>query len=257
MARIAFSQPAVRTAPVDAFAWTLLVLLPLSYLWLWQLGDERAPRLAAEDGPIENLGALFFLLAALTLLYTYVGSLTRRHQVFGLSMRGDIYLLLLALFFVLCFGEEISWGQRIFGWESGDWWQSNNAQKETNLHNLWAFQVRSPDVSEKSFLGRFLNANFVLSLFWLLYCVCLPLAWRLSKWARGLVEFAGVPVPPLIVGAVFVVSYVAFRGVVSFGDLDRSMVSALDELKEATYGIVFFVLALYFGAMARRQALAS
>jgi hypothetical protein len=45
--------------------------------------------------------------------------------------------------------------------------------------------------------------------------------------------------------------------VVFFGDLDRSMVSALDELKEATYGIVFFVLALYFGAMARRQALTS
>lgn len=32
--------------------------------------------------------------------------------------------------------EEISWGQRIFGWETSDYFLENNMQGETNLHNL-------------------------------------------------------------------------------------------------------------------------
>ena len=33
--------------------------------------------------------------------------------------------------------EEISWGQRLFGWESGEYFRAKNRQSETNLHNLF------------------------------------------------------------------------------------------------------------------------
>ncbi|MFP4486403.1 MAG: hypothetical protein ACLFOC_05545 [Campylobacterales bacterium] len=50
----------------------------------------------------------------------------------------------LALFFIPAFSllafvaalEEVSWGQHIFGFESGEFFEENNLQKETNIHNL-------------------------------------------------------------------------------------------------------------------------
>jgi len=33
--------------------------------------------------------------------------------------------------------EEISWGQRIFGWETPVAWKKLNLQNETNIHNLF------------------------------------------------------------------------------------------------------------------------
>jgi hypothetical protein len=47
-----------------------------------------------------------------------------------------IMTTLLGLFFFFGAGEEISWGQRIFGIESSEFFTQNNAQGETNLHNL-------------------------------------------------------------------------------------------------------------------------
>ncbi|MCZ7674723.1 MAG: hypothetical protein M5U35_00845 [Roseovarius sp.] len=41
-----------------------------------------------------------------------------------------------AIVFFFGAGEEMSWGQRIFGWESGEYFQQHNFQGETNLHNL-------------------------------------------------------------------------------------------------------------------------
>ena len=43
---------------------------------------------------------------------------------------------LLGVFFFFGAGEEIFWGQRIFNIESSEFFSQNNAQGETNLHNL-------------------------------------------------------------------------------------------------------------------------
>ena len=42
--------------------------------------------------------------------------------------------MIIGLFFGA--GEEISWGQRIFHIESSKFFNENNSQKETNLHNM-------------------------------------------------------------------------------------------------------------------------
>ena len=42
----------------------------------------------------------------------------------------------LSLVLIVMAGEELSWGQRIFQWETGEFFIENNAQGETNLHNL-------------------------------------------------------------------------------------------------------------------------
>ncbi|MFC1836888.1 hypothetical protein ACFL2Q_19545 [Thermodesulfobacteriota bacterium] len=46
---------------------------------------------------------------------------------------------LLAAAFLLVAMEEISWGQRIFGWETPTLWSELGTQNETNIHNLLSF----------------------------------------------------------------------------------------------------------------------
>ena len=83
-----------------------------------------------EDGFIESLTVLALVVVAF-LAGKYALKLgSKRHWMFSVAMVG------LCLFSVFAAGEEISWGQRIFNVESSDFFQKNNAQGETNLHNL-------------------------------------------------------------------------------------------------------------------------
>lgn len=88
--------------------------------------------LGAEDGFIENISALLFFVAAIIAAVKGVrnsrvkkSSYLATSTFFGLSV----------LFFVFA-GEEISWGQRIFGFETSEFLQANNWQGEINFHNL-------------------------------------------------------------------------------------------------------------------------
>lgn len=81
-----------------------------------------------EDSFFENLTAVLFAIAGLLLFY----------KIFKepISMRSWI-VFFIALIFLFIAGEEISWGQRIFGWETSDAWKEINYQDETTLHNLY------------------------------------------------------------------------------------------------------------------------
>lgn len=59
------------------------------------------------------------------------------------------YMLLFALGFIYIAGEEMSWGQHLFGWESSEWFAKANRQQETNFHNLHQSLDRVP----KSIIG--------------------------------------------------------------------------------------------------------
>jgi hypothetical protein len=65
-----------------------------------------------------------------------VGLAARTRGVAPLTVR-ILYLLFAAgaLFATL---EEISYGQHLVGWETPRWFAERNAQRETNLHNLFA-----------------------------------------------------------------------------------------------------------------------
>lgn len=58
----------------------------------------------------------------------------RYHKVHNYSAMVISVLLCLVLFVMA--GEELSWGQRIFGWSTPESYAKINAQSETNLHNL-------------------------------------------------------------------------------------------------------------------------
>jgi hypothetical protein len=89
------------------------------------------------------------------------------------------------LLFFLGAGEEVSWGQRIFGWESGEFFMENNKQMETNFHNLVVGDLHLA----KTLFGS------VLTTVILLYLVALPLLYPRVGFIKRLADRFAIPVP--------------------------------------------------------------
>jgi hypothetical protein len=161
-----------------------------------------------------------------------------------------VFWLLLALLMFVCFGEEASWGQHLIGFETPEFMAGWNAQDETNLHNLWIFHQWRRDGSEKGFWGLMVNGNRLLSIFWLGYFIVLPISAAKSERARQALVRAGIPVPPIWVGCLFLASFFSYK---VFAAVAAGTVRAfpLDELKETTYAAAFAIYAVYSLASAQ------
>lgn len=91
----------------------------------------------AEDGLLETITAISALLASIILFFSI------DHHKGRVDVLVKVFLS--GLFFV--FGmEEISWGQRLFGWDASHEVFKENVQNETNFHNYFNtyFQVFYP-----------------------------------------------------------------------------------------------------------------
>lgn len=117
----------------------LLFLASLPYLTLLlPSGFHRA--LMREDGVFETASACLWLLSAGFCFYLYSVGRTGCDLIL-FKTRRNVFLLLLALVFFFGFGEEISWGQRIFGVQTPEPLREINEQSELNIHNLSGFHV--------------------------------------------------------------------------------------------------------------------
>ena len=154
--------------------------------------------LAHEDGVFENLEAIDYLIAAAALFYV----------TFAMRLR-NIWVLGVALMFLMAGGEEISWGQRLLGVDTPEGLKAVNVQGETNLHNLEA-------------LNGSIRA-MALAVLWGLF-VLVPLA-NLYDPTKKLIRKLGFPVAPwgstlaIVVATVFMAVPRA-RGLVIF-DVDE------------------------------------
>lgn len=134
---------------------------------------------AAEDGIVEYATAVFLLICSLVLA-------SHASTLFA-SKRGlaAVCTVLYALLFFFAAGEEISWGQRIFGWESSAFFVERNYQAETNIHNL----IVGEQQLTKTLFGPILTSVM------LLYLVVLPLLYPRVAFVRSLVRRFAIPVP--------------------------------------------------------------
>lgn len=55
-----------------------------------------------------------------------------------------VWLAIAALCCLFVSGEEVSWGQHVFEWQSSEFWHSVNDQGETNLHNTSSWLDQKP-----------------------------------------------------------------------------------------------------------------
>ena len=87
--------------------------------------------LTSENAPLEL--SQFVLVAAAAVLFGVLSLILRRR-----SLGWALLYAIVSLAALVVAGEEISWGQWIFGWETPAAFAERNYQGETNLHNTVA-----------------------------------------------------------------------------------------------------------------------
>lgn len=102
-----------------------------------------------ELGVIENLTVVFLVVAlfyTVRLIVVYTDSMDLLLKTF---------LVLYCLGCIYFAGEEASWGQHWFGWQTGGFFQGINDQNETNFHNTaeWLDRIPKGIVSLLIFIG--------------------------------------------------------------------------------------------------------
>ena len=127
-------------------------------------------------------------------------------RLYGLwSVRSPRFLFIVGFLTLFCFfgaGEEISWGQRIVGFESPEFFADNNSQQETGIHNL------EITIGEKTYkLNRIVFGRGIAILFFIYLAVMTPL-YRKVPTVTSFIDGFAIPMPRnyQILGYVFVVA---------------------------------------------------
>jgi len=174
---MSFFKKLTKTETVLFLALGVIMILSGYFGWT----DEEFFNLtfAREDGAIEYATFVFLLLISLLQFYRLFAVGKNKKILWKVSV------FFLAILFLFGAGEEISWGQRIFGIQSGDFFSNNNLQRETNLHNLKIGDVKLNTL----IFSQLLTAIMAL------YLLLMPFLYRKFTWAKNLVDSFVVPVP--------------------------------------------------------------
>ena len=130
--KISHKSAAVYSFPSSS---TFLIIISVQLLaffsWLiYWYSPSTSDLLVQEDGFVENVQAIFLLLSSA--LFFYVANTFRHYRKYTITTLA----LLCGLVLIVLFLEEMSWFQRILLIESNEYFLENNAQAETNFHNL-------------------------------------------------------------------------------------------------------------------------
>ena len=115
-------------------------LLVLPYVF-YSACDGAEFYFGKESGAVENITAVLLGIAILFVARSLWQSQIASTVAF--KSLTAVWLVIYGLGCIYFLGEEISWGQHLFGWETPDTWIEVNDQQETNLHNTsgWLDQI--------------------------------------------------------------------------------------------------------------------
>lgn len=209
-----------KISPLEKAAYAFMAVVILLGVILAYLDEQNfRDNYVGEDGVLEYFTAILLFASAMMSL--------KRLLVTGLK-KGWIFVVMTGLVFLIMLfgaGEEVSWGQRIFNIQSGEFFQNNNGQKETNLHNL---HVNGVNINKLIF-GK------MLTLFLVLYYLILPQVYMRSESVRRIFDRLYIPVPKAHQGIATLIAGLSILLVAS---------GKKGELNEVCLGTVFF-LTLY------------
>lgn len=202
----------------DKTVYTLLFIICSVGLY-FGLTDENFfnKTYAQEDGLVEYSTAI--MLFSISILCLYRLFTIQK----GKTMTWKIGTLLFALLFLFGAGEEISWGQRIFNVASTKFFIENNAQGETNLHNLVVGETKL----NKVIFSQLLMVVMVL------YLIVSPILYRKQEWFKKLANSFAVP----IVKWHHTIAFLVATALVATNTADRTW-----EVYELVFGTLFLLI---------------
>ena len=157
---------------LKSFCLALSVIILVCFIIFQFASPEWVINLAKEDSFFEWLTFLCLFGAAVMYYLSF-----RKYKNF--------FLLVLALAMFFGAGEEISWGQRIFNFQTSEYFKEHNSQDEENIHNL---------VLDGERLNKIIFTNALVACV-IMYIVVLPLLYQKNLKFRNFIDKAGVPVP--------------------------------------------------------------
>jgi hypothetical protein len=228
-------RPIIIAPYLGLFSACILLFLPIDTV-AW-LGDE--------DGPIEVAGALSFLLAGIVFLVT-AHQTSRFDRQYGTNhIESPLALLALGALCLLCFGEEISWGQRLFHYPVPAWLEDINRQGEWTVHNLAWFQASNAEEAKQSFWARQINMERLFNLLQLSLFTLVPMLTPYSTTLRTWGARIGLPIVPWWIAGLtpahILITLVLYTLTAESPILHR----ALAELKETEWACIFLVVAVW------------
>jgi hypothetical protein len=216
----------------------IVAAILLSYGSYAVLDSDAVSAIGVEDGLFENVTAACFLAASACFLASFLR--TR-----------SWFLLLMSFVFFLGFGEEISWGQRIFGFRTPEAVAAINVQKEFNLHNIELLNAKRMDKSDKTGVEKLFTVNFLYKLFWLTYGVVLPIIACGMRPAAALLSRLRIPLPPIAIGMLFGVNWLTYRGVLYLLPAGETLqfYDTAGEAMECISSLIFLMIGVWFWRM--------
>jgi hypothetical protein len=214
----------------------LAVYITLAYPVL-AMGNKVIAAMLPEDHYFENVGASSLFVTSLLFFYGF-GVARKSLDKSWTSLVKQLIYLGLALLFFFGAGEEISWGQRIFGFRTPEPLAQVNKQDELNLHNL--------AIMENS---KFFTADRMFDVFWFLFGVLIPaIALLVPSFRRLAAKF--IPIVYWGIGLLFLYNYLwakaaklIYKASYTFDKL--SLTQATQEIKESNYALIFILVGLY------------
>ena len=224
-------------------------------LWLWapllwlpfQFGVAAITREGHQTVFSGEFGIVEVLTAALLWPAAYWAVRAARPFFAERQRTPAVLLCVFAFGCVFLFAEEVSYGQHLFAWGTPDYFAENNAQLETNLHNL--------DYVNKSVPKWIVIAGMTMG------AIVLPLMrrrgrvprWTQAAWVRPLLPtIACLPTAAVALAAHLAVKVVAKGAGFRFEDVSGVRLSETVEL----YIAFFFALYAYEVYRAQRVGMA-
>lgn len=203
--------------------------------------------LVKEDGLFENTGASLFLITAILFFLLYSGKkrfFSDTDMDFFNSYKKRTFFLLLGLLFIFLVGEEISWGQRIFGFETPEGIEARNMQDEFNLHNLDTFHLSDNEDGRKTGIRAYLTAKKIFVYIFVAYLFLLPLGVRLIGFVKKITQKLYMPVPDIGLGVLFIITVLFYKAFKPFANGEDSMLRGLAEVEELNFALILLFLPL-------------
>ncbi|WP_299704710.1 hypothetical protein [uncultured Pontibacter sp.] len=164
------------TAGLATFLYTFTLSHVFISILFFYLNRDLFYLYSKEDGYIEYLNVFFLLFTSILCLYKALQEENKLPKMFFFA---SAFLLFFG------FGEEISWAQRIIGFETPDNLEKVNPQQEFNLHNIHLSGVNL----NKLIFGKLMYTGVFI------YFLAFPVLYRRKKWLRDLTDKFSVPLP--------------------------------------------------------------
>lgn len=207
----------LKLSGTEKFILAFVFLIVLVGFILFQVNLTAFETYIEEDGIVEWLTVLGLLMGSF-LCFSRIITLRKERSVWFCCCT-----LILGLFLFFAAGEEISWGQRIFNIKSSAYFVKNNAQGETNLHNLIVGGVK---------INR-LIFSFGLIAIMGIYLLLFPILYKSSQGFRKFIDKSAIPLARL---------YQVIAILVLFGLTETIRHGKRAELLEAGIALLFFLV---------------